>query len=137
MVKSEDLRCLALNIYHEARNESTAGKIAVAQVVLNRVRSPIFPGSVCDVVYQGVHKGGLPDLHRCQFSWYCDGRGDEPRDLLAFNDANELAQWILVAGKWVPDITDGSLWYHAEYVSPEWGRYKKKMLTIDTHIFYK
>ena len=128
---------MALNIYHEARNESTAGKLAVAQVVLNRVKSARFPSSVCAVIYQGKHKGGHPYLHRCQFSWYCDGRNDVPRNILAFNNANEIAQWILIANKWIPDITDGALYYHANYVSPSWSKVKRKTSTIDTHVFYR
>ena len=91
---------MALNIYHEARNESTAGQVAVAQVVLNRVESPGFPQTICGVVYQGQHtKRGTPIRDRCQFSWYCDGNHDVPTDLRAFNKSTEIAQWLLIANK--------------------------------------
>lgn len=128
---------MALNIYHEARNESTAGQVAVGQVVLNRVKSSRFPESVCSVVYQGIHQGGHPVANKCQFSWYCDGRHDVPTNILAFNKSTEIAQWLLVTQHWLPDLTDGSLWYHANYVEPRWSKVKHKMLQIDQHIFYK
>ena len=128
---------MALNIYHESRNESTAGQIAVGQVVLNRVKSKQFPPTVCGVVYQGVHHRGFPSKNRCQFSWYCDGLHDVPTNLLAYNKSTEIAQWLLVTDKWLPDLTDGSLFYHANYVSPNWSMVKRKTLQIDTHIFYK
>ena len=138
LIKSEDLKCMALNIYHEARNESTAGQVAVAQVVLNRVKSPGFPQTICGVVYQGQHtKRGAPIRDRCQFSWYCDGNHDVPTDLRAFNKSTEIAQWLLIANKWLPDLTDGSMWYHADYVDPWWARVKHRTMQIDQHIFYK
>jgi N-acetylmuramoyl-L-alanine amidase len=137
MVEETELECLSLNIYHEARNESTAGQVAVGQVTLNRVESSRFPDSVCGVVQQGIYRGGYPVRDRCQFSWFCDGLSDNPYDLPAYNRSVEIAQWLLFTNPWLPDFTDGSLFYHAEYVLPKWSRVKKKTMRIDTHIFYQ
>ncbi len=137
LLKEDDVNCLALNIYHESRNESTAGQLAVAQVVINRMESRQFPNTICGVVQQGLFKGGFPVRDRCQFSWFCDGISDNPRDSRAFDKSVDLAEWLLFAKQWVPDITDGALFYHASYVDPFWSKYKKKTLTIDNHIFYK
>ena len=84
LVDEKELLCMAKNIFFEAAIESTAGKLAVAQVTLNRVNSKYYPNTVCGVVYEGLHyttSNGLqlPVRDRCQFSWYCDGKGDEPR----------------------------------------------------------
>ena len=79
MVNSEELECMSKNIYFEAAMESTAGKLAVAQVTMNRVRSHHYPNTVCKVITQGRHyKNGFPVKDRCQFSWYCDGKLDVP-----------------------------------------------------------
>jgi N-acetylmuramoyl-L-alanine amidase len=137
MVEETELECLSLNIYHEARNESTAGQVAVGQVTLNRVESSRFPDSVCGVVQQGIYRGGYPVRDRCQFSWFCDGLSDNPYDIPAYNRSVEIAQWLLFTNPWLPDFTDGSLFYHAEYVLPKWSRVKKKTMRIDTHIFYR
>ena len=75
----EELDCLARNIYFESRNQPLAGRLAVGQVTMNRVDSPRFPNTVCDVVMQGGER-----LHRCQFSWYCDGEVDFPSDEIRF-----------------------------------------------------
>tara|TARA_Y100000310_G_C20322471_1_gene641399 strand:- start:140 stop:535 length:396 start_codon:yes stop_codon:yes gene_type:complete len=131
------VECLGLNIYHESRNESTAGQIAVGQTTINRVRSEYFPDTVCDVVYQGMHVGNKPVRDGCQFSWYCDGIDDYPRNKGAFMRSKEIANWLLLTEKWIPDITDGSLWYHADYVRPIWSNMRDKTLTIDSHIFYR
>ena len=74
-----DYHCLASNIYWESRNQSLGGQLAVAHVVMNRVDNTRFPDTICSVVKQTKYypSGGI-DLHDCQFSWYCDGRGDEP-----------------------------------------------------------
>ena len=75
----ESLVCLALNVYHEAKNQSFIGQVAVAQVVMNRVRDTRYPNTVCDVVKQGATYKWKPDFpikNRCQFSWYCDGKSD-------------------------------------------------------------
>jgi N-acetylmuramoyl-L-alanine amidase len=137
MVEERDLQCLALNIYHEARNESTAGQVAVGQVVLNRMESNRFPDTVCEVVQQGVYKGGFPVRNRCQFSWFCDGLSDIPYDLSAYNRSVEIAQWLIYTNPWLPDLVDGSLFYHATYVQPKWSRTMKVTSRIDTHIFYR
>ena len=92
--ESYEVKCLAMNIYHEARSENLAGKYAVADVVLNRVRDDRYPNSVCGVVYQGEHKPSwkdpqvlVPKRNRCQFSWYCDGRSDEATEEDAWEES--------------------------------------------------
>ncbi len=129
--KREALRCLALNIYWEARSEPLDGQIAVAAVTLNRVRDARFPNEVCDVVYQG----GETRRHRCQFSWWCDGKKDEPLEAAAWQRANVLAR--LAKADVLSDPTDGALWYHADYVDPFWAHSKEKLTKIGRHIFYR
>ncbi len=124
------LRCLALNVYWEARSESVQGQLAVAAVTLNRVNDPRFPGEVCDVVRQG----GEVRRHRCQFSWWCDGKKDIPVNAEAWRRATVIAR-LTYAGV-VSDPTDGSLWYHADYVNPDWAARKHKVAKIGRHIFY-
>jgi len=126
----DDLHCLAQNIYFEARSEPKAGKLAVAHVVLNRVDSGRFPSSVCNVVRQG----GEMVRHRCQFSWWCDGKSDQPRDRRAWRESVGLAK--LVLGGRTDDPTAGALWYHADYVSPNWRHTFLQGPTIGRHIFY-
>ena len=134
----DDIVCLAKNIYWEARNESTAGKLAVAWTVLNRVGDNKFPNSICEVIEQGVlHGNGTPKRDMCQFSWYCDGRADTVTNLPVWRDSYRLANYITSGRDRLVDITDGSLWYHANYVLPGWAKHKRKTATIDTHIFYR
>lgn len=128
--KRPDLKCLALNIYFEARGEPTAGKIAVGHVVLNRVADRRFPKQICSVVRQG----GEIRRNRCQFSWWCDGRSDEPRDQQAWRESVLIA--ALINRGATSDPTRGSLWYHATYVKPGWARQMKKRVKIGKHIFY-
>ena len=127
----EELDCLAKNIYFESRNQPFVGRLAVAQVTMNRVDSEKFPNTVCDVVMQGGER-----LHRCQFSWYCDGEVDIPTDEKRFREATTLA--ITAYAGELMDITEGSLWYHATYIEqPWWARSKIKTVRINDHIFYK
>ena len=132
-----ELECLSKNIYFEASTESTAGKIAVGQVVLNRKDSISFPNTVCDVVYEGIHyKSGFPVRDRCQFSWYCDGKHDRPFRGKLWENSVELAK-ILLETDGMVDITDGATFYHADYISASrWTTTKIKTVTIDRHIFY-
>lgn len=124
------IQCLALNIYHEARNEPTDGKLAVGHVVLNRVADRRYPGKVCEVVKQG----GTKRRHKCQFSWYCDGLSDRPRDLKAWKESQVLAR--VVFWGYSEDPTDGALWYHADYVNPYWRRSMQEGPKIGRHLFY-
>lgn len=132
-----ELECMSKNIYFEASTESTAGKIAVGQVVLNRKDSISFPNTVCDVIYEGKHyKSGFPVRDRCQFSWYCDGKHDRPFRGKLWENSVELAKFLLETDDLV-DITDGATFYHADYISaPRWTTTKIKTVTIDRHIFY-
>lgn len=126
----KQLRCLALSIYFEARGESAAGQHAVGHVVMNRVGNSRFPDSVCKV----VHQGGEKPHYRCQFSWWCDGRSDEPVHETSWKKSVEIAREIY-SGKSI-DPTGGALWYHAEYVSPYWQSEFEQGPKIGQHIFY-
>jgi len=127
---SEEIACLALNIYFEARGEPDLGKVAVGHVVLNRVADRRFPTTVCDVVRQG----GEDKLHRCQFSWWCDGRSDRPRDIRSWKEVKAVAHRVYWG--FSPDPTAGALWYHADSVSPSWGKVFDRGPKIGQHIFY-
>lgn len=128
-------RCLALNVYHEARSESLAGQYAVADVVLNRVESNRFPNTVCDVVYQAQLWDGHPVRNKCHFSWFCDGKRDEPAERDAWYRAQEVAQSIMYTNRF-RGITEGSTHYHTQYVDPSWNRNMRLVGTIGDHIFY-
>ncbi len=133
---TEALMCMAMNIYHEARNESTIGKMAVAQVVMNRMDDERFPDTVCGVVYQGKHTAsGHPKRNQCQFSWYCDGLPDNPKNESAFQEAYEVGKFV--AEGWMAGNFDGATHYHATYVNPSWSRVFTHVVTIDGHVFYR
>ena len=132
--------CLAQNIYFESANQSFAGRLAVANVVMNRVADEQFPNSVCEVVYQAEWtenwKGNmLPVKNRCQFSWFCDGKSDIPEDSDTWMHSLMVATSFL-NGDW-QDITEGSTHYHADSVHPYWADSLNRTVTIDNHIFYK
>tara|TARA_B100000459_G_scaffold79462_1_gene44353 strand:+ start:1285 stop:1764 length:480 start_codon:yes stop_codon:yes gene_type:complete len=132
----EEVLCLAENIYWEARSESTAGKVAVGLVTLNRVKDDRFPDTICGVVKQTkYYPSGRIDLHSCQFSWYCDGKPDIPTED-CWKDILVLAA-ILYGWQTKEDITKGALWYHSKKVSPNWAPSYMKTVSIDNHIFYK
>ena len=143
-----DAECMAKNIYFEARAESTAGKLAVANVTINRAINSNYPNTICEVVQQGIHhynknlKKFFPARDRCQFSWYCDGKLDDP-DLKSrsWEDSKMLAEFVLSShyDKSLIDITDGATHYHANWMEQyqTWANRKKIMAQIDRHIFYK
>jgi spore germination cell wall hydrolase CwlJ-like protein len=128
--EDRERRCLATAIYFEARGEPERGQIAVAQVILNRVRSPIFPQTICGVVYQGQMRKG------CQFSFACDGHTDTPRDNDQWALAQDLSKRVMSGEEWLPEV-GYSTFYHANYVSPRWARRMNKVDRIGAHIFYK
>lgn len=128
----EQVTCLAENIYFEAAHEPTEGKMAVAFVTMNRVRTGNYANSICDVVYQ---KRG----NTCQFSWYCDKKFTDRRltikETKLYNDIRDLAIHILLNHDKVADVTNGATYYHADYVNPGWKL--DRVDQIGRHIFYK
>lgn len=135
--------CLAQNIYFEARGSNVADKVAVADVVLNRVKDSRYPNTVCEVVRQGKQKPSWKDPNKmvmvrnmCQFSWYCDGKADVPKDEDAWLEAQQLAYFMILDGKY-KGITEGATHYHATYVKPKWIRDMQLVGTIGAHIFYR
>ena len=120
--------CLALAVYYEARGEPFDGQLAVAEVVMNRVESERFPDDVCSVVTQGGE-----NRHRCHFSFYCDGKPERPSDLIAWQKAQELADWVLTER-----VTLGvtATHYHADYVEPFWANEYEYLGKVGQHKFY-
>ena len=139
MILETALMCMAVNLYHEAGNQSMIGQMAVGQVVLNRVADTRFPNTVCEVVKQAVtyKKSDKPIRWKCQFTWYCDGKKDEPDfDSRTWRVALDHAT-ILITKNILLDITEGATHYHATYVRPAWAKTKTKTTRIDKHIFYR
>ena len=124
-----ELDCLAKTIYFEARGESQKGQRAVAAVVLNRVKSSRFPDTICEV----VHQGGTASRD-CQFSWWCDGRSDKPRDRKAWERSVAIARDMINGA---PDPTNGALYFHETHVSPSWRTQLRRVATIGAHIYYR
>jgi len=130
--------CLANNIYFEARSEPIKGQIAVAFVTLNRVSSELFPDSICDVVKQKRN-------NVCQFSWYCESRPKRQytkhiltgKGSLQYNEIIDIATFVYANYEKLNDPTHGSLFYHADYVSPGWRKRMDKVAVIGAHIFYR
>ena len=135
--------CLALNTYHEAKNQSLVGQIATAQVVMNRVEDNRFPNTICDVVHEGKHYYNkrlgrhFPKKNQCQFSWYCDGKRDTPANKRAYAYSVALAKYFLQRSMSFIDYTEGATHYHAYYVNPSWAETKTYVTRIDDHIFYR
>ena len=128
-----DLRCLTLNIFHEARSESKAGQHAVASVTLNRVASKRYPNTICDVVYQ-KRWDKIRKRYVSQFSWT---EFDEPPKLKskAWFRAWKIAEEAYK--KKDQKLLNGALFYHAKYIKPSWARKKKPIAKIGQHIFYR
>ena len=144
----DEVKCLAQNIYFEARDQTTKGQIAVALVTINRVESSRFPNSICKVVYQAnKYKSGKLKRNMCQFSWYCDGKSDVPRDRIAWKVSKTIARAMLRRpgvhikhfGKtWdMKDFLNGAKYYHRIDVNPYWNNKMIKVMQIDDHIFWK
>lgn len=135
-----DILCLAQNIYFESGNQPLVGKIAVSHVVLNRVESDLYPDTICGVIYQAELRENwlgkmVPVIGRCQFSWYCDGKSDDPVDSKTWIESILIARRV-VQGEW-SDITEGATHYHADYIHPFWADSLNRTTTIDNHLFYK
>jgi spore germination cell wall hydrolase CwlJ-like protein len=124
-------RCLAEAIYFEARSEPEEGQAAVAQVVLNRASSGLYPASICGVVYQNRQR-----YHGCQFSFACEGKSLRINEPDAWHTAVRIAEAVSQGKTYLSDV-GGSTHYHANYVRPRWAKALKKMDIIGHHIFYK
>lgn len=131
-VRERQLACLAKNIYHEAGSEPFEGKVAVAQVTINRVNSGQFPGDVCKTIYQ---KNVFYERVVCQFSWACDRVTTmRPVNKANYDESMVAAKKVLLEGFRLPSL-EKALYYHADYVNPGWQ--KEKVAKIGRHIFYK
>lgn len=132
-----EMWCLAQNIYYEARGSNRADRIAVADVVLNRVQDTRYPNTICGVVQQGKqYADGRMVRNRCQFSWYCDGKSDWPTNMDVWVDAQQIAYNMLVHNDG-RGLTEGATHYHADYVSPKWARTLQLTGRIGVHIYYR
>lgn len=154
LIDQEQLDCLAANIYHEARGESYNGKLAVAHVTMNRVKSSRFPNTVCDVVYQAKYSQWwleqgkkVPLRNRCHFSWYCDGKSDEivltdkhgniiKKNLFAWKQSNDIARKVLI--NQTQDPTHGAThYYNPDLAEPYWRSHYERVAVVDNHAFYR
>lgn len=128
--REKQLNCLAKNIYFEAAHEPFEGKVAVAQVTINRSNSGRYPSDICDVVYQkNVFYGKVV----CQFSWYCESGPKIVGSAPHYKESMEVAKKVLLENFRLPSLKD-AYYYHADYVSPNWN--KPKITKIGRHIFY-
>ena len=119
--------CLADNIYYEAGYEPKDGKIAVGFVTMNRVNDPRYPKDICSVVKQKVNS-------TCQFTWFCEAKRIAKRNE-AYDEAMTVALLVYANYEKMKDVTEGALFYHADYVNPRWKL--EKTTKIGRHIFYK
>jgi spore germination cell wall hydrolase CwlJ-like protein len=131
--RERELDCLTKNIYYEAGNEPFEGKVAVAQVTINRSKSKHFPSDLCAVIYE---KNIVYNKVICQFSWYCDSRARaRPLHAATYKESEAVAKKVLLEGFRLDIIKEDVLYYHANYVNPRWN--KKRVIQIGKHIFYK
>lgn len=124
----QQVLCLADNIYHEAGYEPDKGKLAVALVTMNRVQDPRYPKDICSVVKQKVN-------YTCQFTWWCQDKVTN-RSKEAYENSKEVALFVYANYDKIKDVTNGALFYHADYVRPNW-KGLEKTTVIGRHIFYK
>jgi spore germination cell wall hydrolase CwlJ-like protein len=131
-MREQQLACLSKNIYYEAGGEPFEGKVAVAQVTMNRVQSGQFPADVCKTIYQ---KNVIYEKVICQFSWACDrNTGSRPPNNPNYRESEEVAKKVLLEEFRLPALKE-AMYYHADYINPGWRR--EKVAKIGHHIFYK
>ncbi len=129
-ISGKQFKCLAQAIYFEARSEPFEGQVAVAYVILNRVKDRRFPNTICAVVFQNEKQ-----RHQCQFSFACDGRSDNPYEMTAWNIARRVAGGALKNTR--SDVTARSTHYHAKYVQPRWAQHLQPTIQVGQHVFYR
>jgi spore germination cell wall hydrolase CwlJ-like protein len=125
-----EIMCIATAIYFEARGEPIAGQYAVAQVVINRVHDPRYPDDACSVVYDGGE-----DRYQCQFSFYCDGKSDQPENDVSWRVAQLIARAVY-EGRSAPIVGEATH-YHATRVNPGWAHTGQRVAKISDHVFYR
>ena len=123
------LMCMALNIFFEARSEPIQGQIAVAEVTLNRVASDDYPNTICEVVLQENSQG-------CQFSWWCDGKSDLPKEHNSFQTSKSLAKLMIDDGQYISVVGKNVTHYHTDDIKPYWSDDMVKVEQVGKHIFY-
>jgi spore germination cell wall hydrolase CwlJ-like protein len=129
--RAREMRCMATAIYFEARDEPIQGQLAVAQVIMNRIRSPFYPKTICGVVYQGERlRTG------CQFSFTCTGKHNAVKEREEWATAVKLAKQVIAGEVWIKEVGYATH-YHATYVHPSWRHELDKVAQIGGHIFYK
>ena len=141
--------CMAEAILFEAGNQPIVGKLAVAEVILNRVRSDKYPNTICGVVHEGpIYKWfkvnldkEIPVKHKCQFSYYCDGKSDSIEPYLrtkTWQDVLKVVIYIMHRSEpYITNLLQGATHYHADYVNPSWAKTLTRIVKIENHIFYK
>jgi spore germination cell wall hydrolase CwlJ-like protein len=123
-------KCLSEALYFEARGETVKGQFAVAEVILNRVKSTRFPSSLCGVINQGTGR-----KYQCQFTYTCDGQAENIHNPAAYGRVSKVARAIM-DGK-SPVLTNGATHYHTTAVRPRWAKVYTKTARIGVHIFYR
>ena len=122
--------CMTQALYFEARGESVTGQFAVAEVIMNRVKSPRFPDSICGVVHQGSGK-----RYECQFTFWCDGQAEVFSEKNAYDEVGKVAK-IVMSGIDL-NLTGGATYYHTRSVAPKWSKIFQRTATIGYHHFYR
>tara|TARA_R100001594_G_scaffold1044_2_gene4279 strand:- start:1662 stop:2144 length:483 start_codon:yes stop_codon:yes gene_type:complete len=136
-VKADQMEryCLAEAVYFEARGEGWKGMLAVGVVIQNRVRDTRYPSTICEVVRQGYYKNGLPIKHKCQFSYYCDGKPETVSEQIAWQNAQSIAEMLLSTKVQVEGL-ENSTHYHAVWVQPSWSKQLSRSKKFGNHVFY-
>jgi len=130
--EASEVECLAKNIYYEARNQDFLGMYAVAEVTLNRVNDRRWPNDICSVVKQ---RKVVQNQWICQFSWFCDGKSDRPKDNYYWNVCYTVAYVVMSQG-WQGTVPADTYWYHSHKVQPYWADAYHRTAVIGDHIFY-
>jgi len=138
LLTEESINCLIQNSYYEARNQEDEAIVGVVHVSLNRWYDSRYPDNICDVIYQSkVDRYGRIILNQCQFSWYCDGKSDNPKDKVAYDRITKVTEKAIMLWYLNMDITDGSTHYHSIKVYPDWAPTLAYIKQLGDHKFYR
>jgi spore germination cell wall hydrolase CwlJ-like protein len=144
--ENQQRSCMLEALLFEAGNQPIIGKLAVAIVIINRKNHIEYPNTICGVVHEGpvnswwynTHNRIVPVKHKCQFSYWCDGKPDNIDEFVGTNPYHESIEIIdYLFTNNIPKLLEGATHYHADYVSPKWANVLKKVTTIGNHVFYK